>query len=149
MSSYDLEDLADRAAGDAFVLAFSAHSGQTDRLGDSYIGHVVRVASNCPPEAVVVALLHDVVEDTDVGLARIEAGFGARTARAVDAISRREGENEDAYLARVASDELAMAVKRADLADNSDPNRLARLDPETRDQLAAKYAHAKRVLGFD
>ncbi|MEP7021591.1 MAG: hypothetical protein ABI808_13140 [Pseudonocardiales bacterium] len=44
------------------------------------------------------------------------------------------------------ADPLAVTVKRADLADNSDPERVARLDPETRARLEAKYAHARELL---
>ena len=61
---------------------------------------------------------------------------------AVLALTRRVGEPEPDYAARVAANELAMVVKRADLADNTDPARTALLDEETRVRLAAvSYTH--------
>ena len=133
-------------------LARSAHACQTDKSGAPYIDHPARVAARVRAaghgdEAQIVAWLHDVVEDTDVTLDRIEQEFGPRIARAVDAITRRPDEG-DAYYRRVAADPLALTVKRHDIADNTDPQRLARPDPHTRDRLAAKYAHALAVLGL-
>ena len=97
----------------------------------------------------MVALLHDVVEDTDVPLSRIEAAFGPRIASAVDAITTRDGEDRSDYYARVAANPLARAVKLCDLADNESPARMARLDPETRARLERKYARARAALGAD
>jgi hypothetical protein len=48
----------------------------------------------------------------------------------------------------VAADPLALEVKRADIADNTDPERVAQLEAATRERLAAKYARARDVLGL-
>ncbi len=134
--------------GQAFEFAFEAHRGQTDRAGLAYIGHVARVADGVTGEdEIVVALLHDVVEDTDIPLLRIEAEFGPEIAAAVDAISRREGESEADYLDRVTANPLALAVKRADVADNDHPARMAVLDNETRARLKKKYAQIHKAVG--
>lgn len=133
--------------GAAFELALAAHAGQTDKAGAAYIGHVARVAagvSNDP--ARVVALLHDVVEDTDVSLGTVEEHFGNEIANAVDAITRRSGEASRDYYARVKADPLALEVKLSDLADNSDPTRLSLLPPADRARLEAKYAAARQAL---
>ena len=136
--------------GDAFEMALAAHAGQTDKSGEPYIAHVVRVAARAQTdEERVVALLHDVVEDTDVPLSHIESAFGPRIAAAVDAITMREGEDRTAYYARVAADPLARAVKLCDLADNESHARLARLDAGTRARLEQKYAKARTALGAD
>lgn len=133
--------------GDAFEMAFKAHWGQTDKSGQPYMAHVVRVASRVAPEdAQIVALLHDVVEDTKVTLEEVEAAFGPMIARAVDAITKRDGEATADYLDRVAAEPLARAVKMADLSDNSDPVRMAQLDRATQDRLTKKYAFAKSRL---
>ena len=142
--------LVDRAQ----AIATTAHAGQTDKTGAAYIDHparvAVRVCQYAPPgqteAAQVVAWLHDVVEDTAVSLEELEAQFPAPITAAVDAVTKRAGEEPEAYYRRVVGNELARAVKHADLDDNTDPARVARLDPETRSRLEAKYARARAVL---
>ena len=107
------------------ALAERAHAGQTDKAGRPYVEHPMRVAGRLEtPEAQVVGWLHDTVEDTDVTLRDIEAAFGPDTAAAVDAISRREGENWHDYLARVKANPTATRVKISDLIDNSNLSRI-------------------------
>ncbi|PPK92646.1 HD domain-containing protein [Kineococcus xinjiangensis] len=135
-------------------LAASAHAGQVDKAGAPYLSHPERVAARVaaqvpsgPAEAVAVAWLHDVVEDTSVTAEELRAaGFPERVVAAVLALTRVPGEEPDTYYARVAADPLALRVKRADIADNTDPARVAALDGATRERLAAKYAHALAVL---
>lgn len=105
----------------ALAIAVEAHATQTDKQGEPYMLHVMRVALAMPvhSDAQIVALLHDVVEDSGVTLAEIEAaGFGYTVVRAVDSITRRDGEPYAAYIQRVALDDVARAVKWADLSDN-------------------------------
>jgi (p)ppGpp synthase/HD superfamily hydrolase len=140
-----------RIVDDAKRLATAAHDGQFDKSGQPYIGHPARVAARTrdhggDDDIEVVAWLHDVVEDTDVTLDVIEKEFGPAIARAVDAITRRPDDAGDEYYHRVAGNRIALAVKRSDIEDNLDPNRTAKLDPSTRERLAAKYAHALAVL---
>lgn len=136
----------------AEALAVAAHAGQTDKAGRPYIEHPARVAvrvAPCGDEAVAVAWLHDVAEDTEVSLGDLrEAGFPEHVVSAVDALTKRSGEPLADYCGRVAANRLALLVKTADLADNSDPQRLALLDPRTRARLEAKYARARRLLGL-
>ena len=138
----------------ARVLATSAHAGQRDKAGRPYIEHPARVAAAVASAygprhaAVAVAWLHDVVEDTDVTLAELRGAFGDAIADAVDALSRREGEELRGYYARVRGNPLAMAVKEADIADNTAPDRVALLDECTRERLSAKYQHAATELGL-
>jgi (p)ppGpp synthase/HD superfamily hydrolase len=95
--------------GKAFEVALLAHQGQTDKSGAPHIGHVVRVCANVQgEEARIVALLHDVVEDTDITLKEIRDQFGAKIAKSVDALTKRQGEAVETYLKRVASDKLAI-----------------------------------------
>lgn len=132
----------------AETVARTAHDGQFDKAGQPYISHPARVAARVADDehAVVVAWLHDVVEDTATTLTELAATFPAAVVRAVDALTKRPGEPVNAYYARVRAVPLARRVKLADLADNSDATRLARLDPATRERLRAKYAHAHAVL---
>ncbi len=136
----------------AEALARSAHADQVDKAGLPYADHPARVAArvriSAPGDesAEAVAWLHDVVEDTNVTLDDLADEFGSLVAAGVEAITRRPGEDGDAYYLRIAANRLAFLVKAADLADNTDPVRLAKLEPAVREQLEAKYAHARRAL---
>lgn len=96
--------------------------------------------------AVAAAWLHDVVEDTEITLADLEQTFPPDVTAAVDALTRRSDETPAEYYARVRTVPLALTVKLADMADNSDPQRLAQLDAATRERLTAKYARARAQL---
>jgi (p)ppGpp synthase/HD superfamily hydrolase len=133
---------------DAVALATRAHAGQLDKSGRPYIGHPLRVmAAVTGDHERMAAVLHDVVEDTAVtpGDLRL-AGVPQVVVDAVVALSKRPGEAQADYLARVAADPIALVVKHADIADNTSPHRLARLDPATQARLTAKYAEALRLL---
>jgi ABC-type uncharacterized transport system ATPase component len=88
-----------------------------------------------------------VVEDTDVTLDDLSAlGCPPDVLAALTAISRRPGEAQADYLARVMANPIALAVKRADIADNMSVDRMGRLDAATQQRLQAKYEAALRVL---
>ena len=131
-------------------VARGAHAGQVDKSGQPYIGHPARVAARVRGDdfAEAAAWLHDVVEDTDVTLDDLRRDFPDELVAAVDALTRRRHEEPDDYYARVRRNPLALRVKAADLADNSDAARLAALPPDTQARLRAKYAHAREVLGL-
>ena len=84
--------LVDRAR----AAATAAHAGQVDKQGRDYVeAHLAPVAAALagqPPEVVAAGWLHDIVEDTDWTVDEVAAEFGADVARAVDAVTRREGE---------------------------------------------------------
>lgn len=106
-------------------LASFHHNGQTDKSGQPYIFHPERVAGRLSvPEEIVVAWLHDTVEDTDLSLEEIEKMFGKKTAEAVEAITRRKEEQWDNYINRVSQNIIARHVKISDLIDNSNLSRL-------------------------
>jgi (p)ppGpp synthase/HD superfamily hydrolase len=130
--------------------AVEAHEGQLDKSGLPYILHPARVAATVAahgPEAQTVAWLHDVVEDTEVTLAEIEAGFGPVIAAAVDAITERKGEETYlAYVARCAQNPLAAIVKKADIADNSSDYRITNLPVAKQTRMLAKFAGGLEVL---
>lgn len=134
---------------DAIQVARRAHEGQLDKSGRPYIAHPLRVMGALRNEHErMAAVLHDVVEDTTVTLADLtEAGCPPEVLAALAAVSKQPGEDQAAYLARVAANPIALAVKLADIADNMSPDRLARLDAETQDRLRTKYESALRQLG--
>jgi len=131
----------------AEALARRMHEGQLDKAGQPYITHPQRVAGRLKsPEAKVVGWLHDTVEDTALTLGDVEARFGPETAAAVDAVSRREGEEWEDYLARVRANPVARQVKISDLIDNSNLGRIPHVTLKDVER-QAKYNRAlKRLL---
>ena len=104
----------------ALMLATKAHKGQKDISGEDYILHPITVSVYCITEkGKIAALLHDVVEDTDVTLDDLRAaGFGDDIVTAVDCLSKRKDEAVSHYLERVASNDIAAEVKFADMRHN-------------------------------
>jgi (p)ppGpp synthase/HD superfamily hydrolase len=134
---------------EAIQFARRAHEGQLDKSGRPYISHPLRVMGSLRDEHErMAAVLHDVVEDTSVTLEDLRAaGCPDDVLAAVAAVSKQPGEDQATYLARVAANPIARAVKLADIADNMSPERLARLDTATQERLRAKYESALRQLG--
>ena len=131
-------------AADARDIATEAHKGQTDRLGNPYIEHVERVAQGFSGGALTVALLHDVIEDSDHTLGSLlDAGVPLDLLPAIDALTRRENETYRSYILRVRDDHIAKLVKRADLRDHLKPDRSGGIGKHQRD----KYELALMVLG--
>lgn len=111
----------------AIAIASTAHSGQRDKAGQPYILHALRVmfAVNTEDER-ITAVLHDVVEDSDVTLAQLKAeGFSAAVLAAVDALTKRPGESRIEAAARAARNQVALRVKLADNAENMDLTRIS------------------------
>ena len=122
------------------------HEGQRDKAGKPYVTHPERVAGRLSaPEEQVVAWLHDTVEDTGLTLREIENAFGPETAAAVDAVSRRPGEDWEDYLRRVKQNEVARKVKISDLIDNSNLSRIPVVTLRDVDR-QLKYNQALRYL---
>lgn len=117
----------------ALKVATEAHKGQKDKGGRDYINHPLTVASMCESdEEKIVALLHDVIEDTDVALEDLKKyGFSSRILEAIDCITKRPGVSYDEYLRKVKNNELARKVKIADMTHNSDISRI--LEPTNKD----------------
>lgn len=114
----------------AEAIARQAHASQTDKSGKPYIGHIERVAARMDEDdARCVALLHDVLEDTDVlQEAELRQLFGDEIADGVLSVTKREGESYAAFVARAGANPLGRKVKISDLIDNSN---LSRLDQVT------------------
>ena len=131
---------------DAIILAANAHRGQKDKLGKPYLLHALRVMLKQEGEtAMMAAVLHDVVEDTPVGLGDLRAaGFSDEVCAAVDCLTRREGEPYDEFIRRVARIPIARRIKLADLEDNMDPRR--RLTGDREEQRQARYLAARETL---
>lgn len=110
----------------ALEIAVSAHKDQRDKGGHPYILHPIWVANKMSTVAEqTVALLHDLIEDTDWMICElIRIGFDNQIIAAVDAITKRHGETREQYFDRVKANPIALKVKIADLVHNSDVTRL-------------------------
>jgi hypothetical protein len=107
---------------DAILLAARVHHGQRDRAGSPYVLHPLRMMLRMESDTErMVAVLHDVVEKTSLTLADlVQAGYSEEVVKAVDCLTRREGESYDHLIERARGNPLACAVKIADLEDHLD-----------------------------
>jgi len=121
--------------------ATQAHGEQM--YGDQpYMTHVEDVASGfTDPHLQRIAYLHDVVEDTDIGLDEIHSRFGQEVGSAIDALTRREGERYFDFIQRAKDHPHARQIKLADLHAN------LRRGPH--ESLARRYHKAIGILRGD
>lgn len=128
----------------AIAIAAEAHAGQGDKGGNPYVLHPLRVMLQLTdPAERIAAVLHDVVEDTPWTLDALRAeGFAPEIVAAVDALTKREGEPYEQYVARAGRHPIARAVKLADLADNLELSRIAA--PSERDE--ARIERYRRAI---
>lgn len=141
------------ATGDlqhAILVATRAYQGRTDRQGEPYVAHAIRVMLDVEgDDARSVAILHDVLEWGSISLRELLAEhFPQRIVEAVEAMTARDDEPLEGFLERVRRSELAVAVKIADLRDNALQWRLnAMPDAATRERLLAQYRRSAELLG--
>ena len=131
----------------AIAIAAVAHQEQFDKAGAPYILHPLRMMQQmATDEEKIVAILHDVVEDTDwtPELLRAE-GFSENVLAALDGVTAREGETYEAFIARAQSNPIARKVKLADLQDNMDTRRIRTLTDKDVERLR-KYHQSYWVL---
>ena len=131
----------------AISIAAQAHEGQLDKAGAPYILHPLRVMLKMTTDqARIVAVLHDLIEDTDWTIERlVQEGFDPAIRAAVDCLTKREGEGYEAFIQRVQLNPLAVKVKIADLEDNMDGSRLKEVT-EADEKRISKYKNALQVL---
>ena len=130
----------------AHELAKKAHAGQVDKAGKDYITHPEKVSTLVEGEdEKCVALLHDVLEDTDVQEETIRSEFGDTIADAVVAMTRNKGESYEDFIKRAKLNPIARKVKIADLTHNMDLRRIPNVT-EKDIQRVEKYKRALKVL---
>lgn len=110
----------------AIIIATEAHSGQVDKGGQPYILHPLRVMlSMTSDEERIVAVFHDVVEDTWVTLDDLRyESYSEDIIETVDSVTKREGETYDQQIQRAKLNPIGRSVKLGDLKDNSDVSRI-------------------------
>ncbi len=136
----------------AFEVAKQAHAGQVDKSGVEYINHPLTVASNVGDDvsAIIVALLHDVAEDTAKTLddLRTEIPLTAEELQALKLLTHDDETPYLEYVKRISNDKLAAKVKAADLHHNSDLSRLK--NPAAKDlERVEKYRFALEILDIE
>lgn len=131
----------------AIAIAAAAHAGQVDKAGQPYILHPIRVMLRVThPEERIAAVLHDVVEDTDVTLEQLrDEGFAEGVLQAVEALTKRPGETRLEAAARAAHNPIALRVKLADNAENMDLSRLSNPTPKDHERLK-EYEAVRELL---
>lgn len=132
----------------AIHIASEVHKEQKDKVGKPYITHVMRVMERCKTEEEkIVAILHDVVEDTSTSLDDLrKEGFSEKILAAVEAITQNNGESKTAYIRRVKKNPLAIRVKLNDLEDNMDIRRLPKITDKDLKRLKRYLRIYKQLL---
>ncbi|MBQ9968128.1 MAG: HD domain-containing protein [Oscillospiraceae bacterium] len=120
----------------AMQIAFEAHKDQVDKSGLPYIYHPIHLAEQMQDETTVcVALLHDVVEDTDISIEALAAqGFPSDVMTALKSMTHDPAVPYMEYVAVIKNDPIARAVKLADLRHNSDLTRLTKVDEDAKNR---------------
>ena len=109
----------------AMILAYYAHQNQFDKSGVPYIYHPIHLAEQMDSEEeCIVALLHDIVEDTDVSFEDLEHDFSKEFVDAIRLLTHNPEINYWDYVRTIKNNPLAKKVKIADLRHNSDLTRL-------------------------
>lgn len=132
----------------AKAIAVIAHREQTDRIGIAYIEHPRRVAARLSDSReVAAAWLHDVIEDCNISAQDLlDAGINEDVVDAVVLLTRTEDVDKDEYYKAIRKNPIALAVKLADIADNTDERRTSQLELDERERLAKKYREALVIL---
>lgn len=146
---------------EAIALAARYHVNQVDKSGDPYILHPIRVMqhvrlSGYREEVQAAAVLHDILEDTDIDPQDLE-DFDPEVNRLVRLVSRREWEEDRGdgiliskkeiyadFIRRASSDRESWIIKNYDILDNL--SRLDKLTPENQKFLSGRYARALEIM---
>ena len=130
----------------AIIIAYNAHINQKDRSGLPYILHPIHLAEQMDTEEeCIVALLHDVVEDTEVTFKELEKDFSKTIIDALKLLTHDKETDYFEYIEKIKTNPLAKKVKLADLKHNSDETRLENITEKdiTRNK---KYVKAIKIL---
>jgi (p)ppGpp synthase/HD superfamily hydrolase len=127
----------------AIEISVSAHKGQKDKADKPYILHPLRLMFKMQTEnEMIAAVLHDVVEDTDWTIEKLEGeGFNEEVINAVRLLTHNKKAPYKKYIEVIKTNKIALKVKLADLEDNLDIKRIAH--PKFRD-----YARIAEYLKY-
>jgi (p)ppGpp synthase/HD superfamily hydrolase len=131
----------------SLAIALRAHTGITDKAGHAYILHPLRIMAKMTTEIEMsAALLHDVIEDSDITAAELLAeGIPRVVVEAVLCLTKQSGENYHDFVLRAKQNPIARKVKIADIEDNINVLRIANLKEKDLVRIA-KYHTAWHFL---
>lgn len=130
----------------AMIIAYNAHQNQFDRAGVPYIFHPIHLAEQMNSETeCIVALLHDVVEDTSITFAELEKEFSNEVIEILKLLTHDKKTDYLSYIKKLKNNSVAKKVKIADIKHNADESRLDKVN--AKDILRRnKYKKALEIL---
>ncbi len=130
----------------AMIIAYNAHQNQFDKANIPYIYHPIHIAEQMDTELeCIVALLHDVVEDTDITLNDLEKEFPQEVIDLLKILTHDKKIDYIEYIEKVKTNPIATKIKIADLKHNSDITRLENITPTDLKRIE-KYKKALEIL---
>ena len=130
----------------AMIIAYKAHQNQFDKANIPYIYHPIHIAEQMDTELeCIVALLHDVVEDTDITLNDLEKEFPQEVIDLLKILTHDKKIDYIEYIEKVKTNPIATKIKIADLKHNSDITRLENITPTDLKRIE-KYKKALEIL---
>lgn len=131
----------------AMNIAYKAHHGQVDKAGVPYIFHPIHLAEQMETEEeCIVALLHDVVEDTNITFEQLEKEFSDKVIEALKLLTHDNSVDYFDYVRNLKHNPIARTVKFADLCHNSDQTRLPTKASKKDKMRQEKYRKAIQIL---
>lgn len=131
----------------AISIALEAHKGQKDKGGNPYILHPLAVMNRLETiEEKIVAVLHDVVEDTDVTLSQLRGyGFSEEIVEAVSLLTKSEEDSYEEFIEKTLENRISRSVKIADIKENMKIERIKQPTENDYKRLE-KYRNALEIL---
>jgi len=130
----------------AMTIAYNAHMNQLDRAGVPYIYHPIHVAEQMNDEiSCICALLHDVVEDTDITFEDLQKEFPQEVINVLRLLTHAENVDYMDYIKAIKQNKIATKVKVVDIRHNSDPSRLDNVSEDDM-RRTEKYKKALKIL---
>lgn len=130
----------------AMIIAYNAHINQVDKAGVPYIYHPIHLAEQMDSEIeCIVALLHDVVEDTGVNFTDLERDFSHEVIEALKLLTHDKKIDYLDYVRNLKDNKLARKVKIVDINHNMDETRLDKIT-EKDVKRRKKYQKALEIL---
>ncbi len=132
----------------AAIIAYNAHKNQTDKGGYPYIMHTIHIAEQMETEEeTIAALLHDVVEDTDISFEYLKKeGFSDNVLDCLKILTRTPREDYMEYIKKIKkAGGIALKIKKADMAHNMIKERISEKLPTDKSRME-KYRAAFDIL---
>lgn len=113
----------------AIQTALKAHKGQLDKTGAPYILHLMKLMIQCSDEQeMITCVIKDVINDSDItSYELVSHGFSHSIVEAVECLTRHDDESFEAFVERIANNEIARKIKIKEIRDNLDLTRLSYL----------------------